>query len=113
MRTLMYVGERSMYGMKLVNMCHGSNESTLEKKYTRRPSAAGTGRWERGRTAVGGDDAEEHDAVRAVALPRSRDRAHDRAVQHVAHQEREAQRQGLVFPWCSDMTSARNPGLPK
>ena len=30
----MYVGERSMYGMKLVNMCQGSNERTLEKKYT-------------------------------------------------------------------------------
>ena len=33
-RTLIEVGDRSIYGMKLVNMCHGSNASTLDSAYT-------------------------------------------------------------------------------
>ena len=30
----MYVGERSMYGMKLVSMCQGSKDRMLLQKYT-------------------------------------------------------------------------------
>lgn len=35
LRILMYVGERSIYGMKLVTICAGSIANTLEKRYTR------------------------------------------------------------------------------
>ena len=31
LRMLMYDGDRSMYGKKLVNKCHGSNAKRLEK----------------------------------------------------------------------------------
>lgn len=34
LRILMYVGESSMYGRKLVNMCHGSKASMLPNAYT-------------------------------------------------------------------------------
>lgn len=34
LRTLTYVGERSIYGTKLVNMCQGSKARKLEKIYT-------------------------------------------------------------------------------
>lgn len=33
-RMFTYIGERSMYGMKLVNMCHGSKDRRLEDIYT-------------------------------------------------------------------------------
>lgn len=35
-RMFMYVGERSIYGTKLVSICHGSNDSTLDTAYTER-----------------------------------------------------------------------------
>lgn len=33
-RTLIYVGDNSKYGMKLVNICHGSNARKLPNVYT-------------------------------------------------------------------------------
>ncbi len=33
-RMFTYVGDRSIYGTKLVSMCHGSNDRTLETAYT-------------------------------------------------------------------------------
>lgn len=33
-KMLMYIGERSMYGRKLVNICHGSRASKLLNAYT-------------------------------------------------------------------------------
>ena len=34
-KMLIYIGERNMYGMKLVNICHGSSASKLLNAYTR------------------------------------------------------------------------------
>lgn len=59
-----------MYGMKLVNMCHGSKDSILETKYTvTNFSEQFYGAKTDERTAVCADEAEYHDAICTITLP--------------------------------------------
>ena len=89
--------------MKLVSMCHGSNDRTLETAYTTQPTSRQPSFPRRGgpvgaRTSVGHDDAEEHDAVRGATLVRRLDRTLYRAEYHVGHQDRKHDSADLVLP---------------
>ena len=102
-----------MYGRKLVNICHGSNASTLDTAYTTEErSIVNPLRYEtHTRTSVSYDDTEEHDRVCTVAVVGGLDRAHDSSVEHVDHERGEGHSANHVLPsrpvngvsklWCS------------